>query len=344
MQASSSSSGIAQQLKGLRQHIAAIEASLGTTSNTLVPIPTILRAIVQSDHLTGSSEHFVSYILCVDEKIRIIDGSLAPIVEKEQISLFDGFSLHNVLHVPRISYNLLSIRKITHELNCKATFLPDSISFEDLSSGWMIGPTQHNRGLYLLDDDASSSSISRMSLLSSYFTTSEKELMLWHFHLGEGERNVHVWSANPSQGFSSKSLFSLLLDPSPTREFVFYAVWRIKVCKKVRFFTWQVLLDRANIVDRLVRRGEPRWSSNCCILCRKAKEDLDHLLWDCQYARAVWGSFLQEFDVRLAGLRTVRKTIEEFLLIRSVSLFGFSNVGLSTSQHKEVGNLKVFIP
>ena len=35
----------------------------------------------------------------------------------------------------------------------------------------MIGTAWHSRRLYLLDDDASSSSISWTSLLSSYFTT-----------------------------------------------------------------------------------------------------------------------------------------------------------------------------
>ena len=48
----------------------------------------------------------------------------------------------------------------------------------------MIGTARHSRGLYLLDDDTSSSSISRTSLLSSYFTTSEQDCMLWHFRLG----------------------------------------------------------------------------------------------------------------------------------------------------------------
>ena len=48
----------------------------------------------------------------------------------------------------------------------------------------MIGTARHNMGLYLLDDDVPSSSISRTSLLSSYFTTSNKDLMLLHFHLG----------------------------------------------------------------------------------------------------------------------------------------------------------------
>ena len=86
----------------------------------------------------------VSYIpRAGNEKIRIV-GSLDPIAGKWQISLFDKFSLHNVLHVPRISQNLLSISKVIHELNYKATFLPDSVSFQDLSSRRMIGSAQHN--------------------------------------------------------------------------------------------------------------------------------------------------------------------------------------------------------
>ena len=51
-------------------------------------------------HLTGFSKH----CLFVDnEKIRIVDDSLALIVSKGQIVLFDGFSLHNVLHVSKLS-------------------------------------------------------------------------------------------------------------------------------------------------------------------------------------------------------------------------------------------------
>ena len=83
-----------------------------------------------TDLLTGSSKHFVSCIPCAgNKKIRIPDGSLAPILGKRKISLFDKFSLRNVLHVPRISYNLLLISKITRELNCKTTFLLDSVFF-----------------------------------------------------------------------------------------------------------------------------------------------------------------------------------------------------------------------
>ena len=78
----------------------------------------------------------MSYILWAGNvKIQIVDGSLAPIVGKGLVFPFEGLTLHSVLHVPQISYNLLSISKPTRELNCKAIFLPDSVSFQDLSSG-----------------------------------------------------------------------------------------------------------------------------------------------------------------------------------------------------------------
>ncbi|KAA0054864.1 Retrovirus-related Pol polyprotein from transposon TNT 1-94 [Cucumis melo var. makuwa] len=74
-----------------------------------------------TDHLTGSSEHFISYA------------------------------------------------------SCAAIFLPESVYFQDMSSGRTIGTARHSRGLYILDDDTSCSSLSRVSLLSSYFSTSEQD-------------------------------------------------------------------------------------------------------------------------------------------------------------------------
>ncbi|KAL0560757.1 hypothetical protein IC582_001170 [Cucumis melo] len=121
-----------------------------------------------TSHLTGFSKHFVSYTPCAgNEKIWIADGSLVPIAGKGQIVLFDDFSLHNVLHVP----SFLTICYL-------------SVGSPDLNSGRKIGTTGHSRGLYILNDDTSSSSISTTSLLSSYFSTFEHDFMLWHFRLG----------------------------------------------------------------------------------------------------------------------------------------------------------------
>ncbi|KAA0036613.1 reverse transcriptase [Cucumis melo var. makuwa] len=80
-----------------------------------------------------------------------------------------GFSEHSILYA----------LKITRELHCKAIFLPESIYFQDMSLGRTIDTVRHSRGLYILDEDTSCSSFSRVSLLSSYFSTSEQD---WIVH------------------------------------------------------------------------------------------------------------------------------------------------------------------
>lgn len=83
-----------------------------------------------TEHLTGSTKNFVFHFLCAgNEKIRIANGSLAHIARNGQFFPFEGLPLHNLLYGSKISYNLLSISKITCELNCKAAFLPNFVSF-----------------------------------------------------------------------------------------------------------------------------------------------------------------------------------------------------------------------
>ena len=53
------------------------------------------------------------------------------------------------------------------------------------------------------------------------------------FTVREGKRDARVWIPNPNRGFSCNSLFGRLLDPAPSKESVFYVIWRIKVPKKV---------------------------------------------------------------------------------------------------------------
>lgn len=57
-------------------------------------------------------------------------------------------------------------------------------------------------------------------------------------------RDVRFWTPNPLEGFLCKSLFLCLVDLSPLGESVFLLLWRNKVPRKVRFFTWQVLHGR----------------------------------------------------------------------------------------------------
>lgn len=69
-----------------------------------------------------------------------------------------------------------------------------------------------------------------------------------------GRRNIHVWSPNPIEWYSCNRLLPDGPDPSHVSEPVFDTVWRIKIPKKIKFFTWQVLLGQVNTLDRLVRK------------------------------------------------------------------------------------------
>ena len=138
--------------------------------------------------------------------------------------------------MPKLSYNLYSISKITRELHCRATFLIEPVCFQDLILGRMITIAWHSRGFYILDDDTSGSSTSRASLLSSYFSTFEHDFMLCHFRLDHPNFNYmkylfshlvskidvsslsydvyiqtkHHWVSFPSQAYKPTQPFTLI--------------------------------------------------------------------------------------------------------------------------------------
>lgn len=80
---------------------------------------------------------------------------------------------------------------------------------------------------------------------------------------------------------SCKSFFHILIDPSPLGESIFLAVWRIKIPRKLRFYTWLVLHGQPNPLDKLHRKVLILFGSSCCILYWKAEEDIGHILWSC---------------------------------------------------------------
>ena len=106
-----------------------------------------------TDHMTGSSSIFSSYKPCAGSKIvKIADGSLSPIAGNGDIKLSPSITLSNVLHVPKFLCNLLSISKVTKDLNCRANFFHSHCEFQDTDLGKMIGNARECGGLYILDD------------------------------------------------------------------------------------------------------------------------------------------------------------------------------------------------
>ena len=106
-----------------------------------------------TNHMTGASNIFTSYTPCSGkDKVRVADGSMAPITGCGSVRCTKTLSLSPVLHVPKFPVNLLSVSSITQFLNCRCWFDPTCCAFQELGTGRQLGTGTEHEGLYYLDD------------------------------------------------------------------------------------------------------------------------------------------------------------------------------------------------
>lgn len=142
-----------------------------------------------SDHMTGESTLFSSYSPCAgNQKIKIADGSFSAIAGKGSVVLSPVLTLNDVLHVPNLSCNLMSVSKLTRDINCQTNFFRSHCVFQDLNSGKMIGSAKESGGLYYLDIGSASQLPPKTisSCFESFFVLNNNDdnVMLWHLRLG----------------------------------------------------------------------------------------------------------------------------------------------------------------
>ena len=75
-------------------------------------------------HMTHSPNIFSTYFSCSsNRKIATADGSLTTVAGIGDVKISPSLILKNVLHVPRLTMNLISIQKLTQDLHCNVVFL-----------------------------------------------------------------------------------------------------------------------------------------------------------------------------------------------------------------------------
>ncbi|PKU82965.1 hypothetical protein MA16_Dca021360 [Dendrobium catenatum] len=85
-----------------------------------------------TDHMTHSPTHLINYTPCPNnKKIITADDSLTTVAGQGDIILSPLLTLKNVLHVPQLSTNLISIQKLINDHNCSALFNPTYCLFQD---------------------------------------------------------------------------------------------------------------------------------------------------------------------------------------------------------------------
>ena len=114
-------------------------------------------------------------------KVTIADRSFVLIIGKGSVSVSSSLTLDSILHVPKISCNVLSINKVTKSWNSCVTFYPTHCIFQDLAPGKRIGSVKGREGLYYLNPKASKSN---QAYVSKAAEEKEREIWLLHFRYG----------------------------------------------------------------------------------------------------------------------------------------------------------------
>ena len=67
------------------------------------------------------------------------NGNTIPIAGHGNVNLNLSLPMQHVLHVPNLSNNLISVHKLTKDLNCCVVFFPNKYELQALDTGKKIG-------------------------------------------------------------------------------------------------------------------------------------------------------------------------------------------------------------
>ena len=84
--------------------------------------------------------------------VAIADGSTYEIKGSGTVKPTSFITLSSVLNLPNLAFNLISVSKLTKNLNCSVSFFPDYCVFQDLRTKPTFGKGHASNGLYILDE------------------------------------------------------------------------------------------------------------------------------------------------------------------------------------------------
>ena len=83
--------------------------------------------------------------------VTLADGSQSCVLGSSTIFPTTCIFLSSVLSLPKFSFNLMSMSKLTRALKCYISFFPHFCLFWDLMMKQIIGRGRESRDLYILD-------------------------------------------------------------------------------------------------------------------------------------------------------------------------------------------------
>ncbi|XP_057770894.1 uncharacterized protein LOC130990686 [Salvia miltiorrhiza] len=108
-----------------------------------------------------------------------------------------------------------------------------------------------------------------------------------------GDEDTRFWKHSVSGEVTSATAYSHTSQDFPK---VLWGnwIWERFIPERRSIVCWRVIHQRLPTVDNLIRRGIQ--GPNRCALCGKAEESINHLFWDCEMIKPIWGEFLYWFQ------------------------------------------------
>ena len=138
-------------------------------------------------HMTPHSSLLTSYVSLFGNHITVANETHIPITGRGNVSFLPSLNLKDVLHVPSLSNNLISVKKLTRDLKCSVIFFSTHCVFQDLAMGRTIGTVKEQGGLYCFNNLGSKDSLSAQTsttCLQSCTIFESSQIWLLHRRLG----------------------------------------------------------------------------------------------------------------------------------------------------------------
>nr|ABI34293.1 Integrase core domain containing protein [Solanum demissum] len=134
-----------------------------------------------SNHITGSKNLLLHGDTVGNAgKVQLPTGEFAQISHTGNYSLSGGDSLKDVLCVPSFKFNLMSVSKVTKDMNGCVKFYPEQCVFQDLCTGKVKVTGREKNGLYILNTRNNDHFLTE----GRSMTVSRPLPDLWHRRLG----------------------------------------------------------------------------------------------------------------------------------------------------------------
>lgn len=140
-----------------------------------------------SDHMTYDPNKFSRFSPnCSKTVITNANGVSSPVVSVGTVPLSPSLSIYDVLLVPSLNCNLLSVSQLTKSHNCVVLFFLTYCIFQNIHTKERIGSGKQSGDLYYLEGGFQQSNLGVQAHVTSESTlkTDKEKIWMWHKRLG----------------------------------------------------------------------------------------------------------------------------------------------------------------